>query len=76
VITIIIIIMLVSRIFGRTLLAAVRSETSSATAAAASVTRNPLQEFFEVDRSIDDDKPVVYGIKPFPCSLILFAHCH
>jgi large subunit ribosomal protein L47 len=61
VITIIIIIMLVSRIFGRTLLAAVRSETSSATAAAASVTRNPLQEFFEVDRSIDDDKPVVYG---------------
>ncbi|KAK7859101.1 39s ribosomal protein l47 [Quercus suber] len=47
--------------FGRTLFAAAKSETSNATAAAASVARNPLQEFFEADRNIDDDKPVVYG---------------
>ncbi|XP_050276859.1 uncharacterized protein LOC126718607 [Quercus robur] len=53
--------MLVSRIFGRTLFAAAKSEAYSATAAATSVARNPLQEFFEADRSIDDDKPVVYG---------------
>ncbi|KAK4568498.1 hypothetical protein RGQ29_004061 [Quercus rubra] len=53
--------MLLSRIFGRTLFAAAKSETSNATAAAASVARNPLQEFFEADRNIDDDKPVVYG---------------
>jgi len=57
----VIIIMLVSRIFGRTLFAAAKSEAYSATAAATSVARNPLQEFFEADRSIDDDKPVVYG---------------
>ncbi|KAL4639217.1 uncharacterized protein LOC142627591 [Castanea sativa] len=53
--------MLVSRIFGRTLFAAAKSETYSATAAATSVVRNPLQDFFEADRSVDDDKPVVYG---------------
>ncbi|XP_030957004.1 39S ribosomal protein L47, mitochondrial-like [Quercus lobata] len=53
--------MLVSRILGRTLFAAAKSEAYSATAAATSVARNPLQEFFEADRSIDDDKPVVYG---------------
>ncbi|KAM3706517.1 hypothetical protein ACB098_03G156000 [Castanea mollissima] len=53
--------MLVSRIFGRTLFAAAKSEMYSATAAATSVVRNPLQDFFEADRSVDDDKPVVYG---------------
>ncbi|XP_043719043.1 39S ribosomal protein L47, mitochondrial-like [Telopea speciosissima] len=57
---------------GRTLLAAAKSEASAAgvavkseaSAAAASSARtsyNPLEEFFEADRSQDDDKPVVYG---------------
>ncbi|XP_062169771.1 uncharacterized protein LOC133875607 [Alnus glutinosa] len=53
--------MFLSRIFGRTLFAAAKSETSTATAAAASAARNPLEEFFEADRSVDDDKPFVYG---------------
>ena len=69
--------MLLSRIFGRTLFAAAKSETSNATAAAASVARNPLQEFFEADRNIDDDKPVVYGmgrfLVPSFCLLIAFS---
>ncbi|KAI9074504.1 hypothetical protein K1719_043503 [Acacia pycnantha] len=56
--------MFLSRAFGRTLLAAARSETSASSAAAANASRegyNPLKEFFEADRSPDDDKPVVYG---------------
>lgn len=60
--------MFATRIFGRTLFAAARSESSSAggaaAAAAASTSRtgyNPLQEFFEADRKPDEDKPVVYG---------------
>ncbi|XP_052183489.1 uncharacterized protein LOC127795692 isoform X1 [Diospyros lotus] len=58
--------MFLSRVFGRTLLAAAKSETSAAAAAtaASSTARtgyNPLEEFFEADRSPDDDKPVVYG---------------
>ncbi|XP_028781733.1 39S ribosomal protein L47, mitochondrial isoform X2 [Neltuma alba] len=56
--------MFLSRALGRTLLAAARSETSASSAAAANAARegyNPLQEFFEADRSPDDDKPVVYG---------------
>ncbi|KGN63602.1 39S ribosomal protein L47, mitochondrial [Cucumis sativus] len=56
--------MFLTRVFGRTFLAAARSETSSATAAAAATARtgyNPLEEFFEADRSPDDGKPVVYG---------------
>lgn len=56
--------MFLSRYFGRTLLAAAKSETSAAAAAATSSVRtgyNPLEEFFELDRSKDDDKPVVYG---------------
>lgn len=56
--------MFLTRVFGRTFLAAARSETSSATGAAAATARmgyNPLEEFFEADRSPDDDKPVVYG---------------
>jgi hypothetical protein len=66
--------MFLSRIFGRTLFAAAKSETSTATAAAASAARNPLEEFFEVDRSVDDDKPVVYG-NGISFSFFLFAHC-
>ncbi|PSR95861.1 39S ribosomal protein [Actinidia chinensis var. chinensis] len=56
--------MFISRFFGRTLMSAAKSETSSAAAAAASTARtgyNPLEEFFEADRGRDDDKPVVYG---------------
>ncbi|EXC31172.1 39S ribosomal protein L47 [Morus notabilis] len=56
--------MFLSRYIGRTFLAAAKSETSVAAAAATSSVRtgyNPLEEFFEVDRSPEDDKPVVYG---------------
>ncbi|KAK2966848.1 hypothetical protein RJ640_027807 [Escallonia rubra] len=56
--------MFLTRIFGRTLFAAAKSETSGAAAAAASTARtgyNPLEEFFEADRNPDEDKPVVYG---------------
>uniref|UniRef100_A0A803QYM9 Large ribosomal subunit protein uL29m n=1 Tax=Cannabis sativa TaxID=3483 RepID=A0A803QYM9_CANSA len=56
--------MFLTRYFGRTLLAAAKSETPAAAAAAASSARteyNPLAEFFEVDRSTEDEKPVVYG---------------
>ncbi|XP_027173508.1 39S ribosomal protein L47, mitochondrial-like [Coffea eugenioides] len=55
------------RAIGRALFAAVKADTSSASsaaAAAASTARtkhNPLEDFFEADRSSDDDKPVVYG---------------
>lgn len=55
--------MFLSRVFGRALSTAAKSE-SSAAAAAASTARmghNPLEEFFETDRSPDEDKPVVYG---------------
>ncbi|XP_062116336.1 uncharacterized protein LOC133830378 [Humulus lupulus] len=57
--------MFLTRYFGRTLLAAAaKSETPAVAAAAASSARteyNPLAEFFEVDRSTEDEKPVVYG---------------
>ncbi|TKY57450.1 39S ribosomal protein L47 [Spatholobus suberectus] len=55
--------MFLSRAFGRTLLAAAARSKPYATTAAAGVKEghNPLQEFFEADRSPDDDKPVVYG---------------
>lgn len=57
--------MFLSRAFGRTLFAAARSEGSASSAAAAANAatqgHNPLQEFFEADRSPDDDKPVTYG---------------
>ncbi|XP_060204763.1 uncharacterized protein LOC132632728 [Lycium barbarum] len=57
--------MLAARLFGRTFLAAAaKSESSAAAAAASSATRealNPLEQFFEVDRTAEDDKPVVYG---------------
>ncbi|XP_059299954.1 uncharacterized protein LOC132052438 [Lycium ferocissimum] len=52
--------MLGARLFGRTLLAAAKSESSTAAAATTKVT-NPLEQFFELDRTADDDKPVVYG---------------
>ncbi|KAK3030094.1 hypothetical protein RJ639_037642 [Escallonia herrerae] len=55
--------MFLTRVFGRTLLAAAKTETSGAAAAAASAARtgyNPLEEFFEADRNPDEDKPVVY----------------
>ncbi|KAG8378971.1 hypothetical protein BUALT_Bualt07G0039900 [Buddleja alternifolia] len=55
--------MFLTRVFGRTLFAAAKSEASAAAAAAASSTirHNPLEEFFEADRNPDDEKPVVYG---------------
>ncbi|KAK3003196.1 hypothetical protein RJ639_018569 [Escallonia herrerae] len=56
--------MFLTRIFGRTLFAAAKSETSGAAAVASSTARtgyNPLEEFFEADRNPDEDKPVVYG---------------
>ena len=55
--------MFLRRICGRMLMAATKSEHPGATAAAAASTsvRNPLEEFFEADRSADDDKRVVYG---------------
>lgn len=55
--------MFMTRFIGRTLLAAAKSETHAASAAAATATsgHNPLEEFFEADRSQDEDKPIVYG---------------
>ncbi|KAK4437175.1 39S ribosomal protein L47, mitochondrial [Sesamum alatum] len=54
--------MFLTRVFGRTLFAAAKSEASAAAAAGAStIQRNPLEEFFEADRNPDDEKPVVYG---------------
>ncbi|GKA90827.1 39S ribosomal protein L47, mitochondrial [Tanacetum coccineum] len=57
-------IMFLRRVFGHTLFAAAKSETSAAGAAAASTVRtshNPLEEFFEAARNPEEDKPVVYG---------------
>ncbi|RRT85098.1 hypothetical protein BHE74_00010496 [Ensete ventricosum] len=59
--------MLVSRVLGRVLCAASKSESFATSAAAAAAdsarkAQNPLEEFFEVDRSTDEEKPVVYGI--------------
>ncbi|MED6159454.1 hypothetical protein PIB30_042528 [Stylosanthes scabra] len=60
--------MYLSRTFARTLFAAAaRSKTYSSSAAAATATdaadkpRNPLEEFFEVGRDAESDKPIVYG---------------
>ncbi|CAK9169384.1 unnamed protein product [Ilex paraguariensis] len=57
------IIMFVTRVFGRTLFAAAKSETSAAaaTTSTARTGHNSLEQFFEADRSPDEDKPVVYG---------------
>ncbi|KAH0690464.1 hypothetical protein KY289_017822 [Solanum tuberosum] len=56
-------VMLAARLFGRTFLAAAKSESSAAAAASSSAARtlNPLEQFFEVDRTPEDDKPIVYG---------------
>ncbi|CAN0841105.1 39S ribosomal protein L47, mitochondrial, partial [Linum grandiflorum] len=55
-------IMFMMRFFGRSLLASARSESSTATAATtARLGHNPLEEFFEIHRNPDEDKPVVYG---------------
>ncbi|KAK9756814.1 hypothetical protein RND81_01G122500 [Saponaria officinalis] len=50
--------MLLRRIFGRILSSAAKADHPGA--ASISV-RNPLEEFFELDRSADDDKRLVYG---------------
>ncbi|KAF6169682.1 hypothetical protein GIB67_004074 [Kingdonia uniflora] len=59
--------MLVARIFRRALLFGVaRSEYCTSTAAAGGsftstkTTHNPLEEFFELDRNLEDEKPIVY----------------
>lgn len=66
--------MFTSRVFGRALLSAVKSESSSASSAAAAaaaasatarIARNPLEQFFELDRNTEDEKPIVYGKKKF-----------
>ncbi|KAJ7945904.1 39S ribosomal protein L47, mitochondrial [Quillaja saponaria] len=53
--------MSLSRVFGRALFGSAKSESHAAYATAASSGHNPLEAFFEADRSVDDDKPVVYG---------------
>ncbi|CAN6877498.1 unnamed protein product [Brassica oleracea] len=57
--------MFLTRFIGRRFLAVAASTRSESTAAAAASTvkiaKNPLEEFFEFDRSQDEDKPVVYG---------------
>jgi large subunit ribosomal protein L47 len=59
--------MFLTRFTGRTLLAAAKSETPAASAAAAAAAtatsgHNPLKDFFEFDRSQDEDKLIVYGM--------------
>ncbi|XP_074267535.1 uncharacterized protein LOC141590926 [Silene latifolia] len=49
------------RICSRILSAAANREHPGAAAAASVGLRNPLEEFFEADRSADDDKRIVYG---------------
>ncbi|RAL51112.1 unnamed protein product [Cuscuta campestris] len=56
--------MLAVRLLRRTFLAAAKSESTgvgAAGTAARGAVQNPLEQFFEADRSVDDDKPVVYG---------------
>ncbi|KAF3780395.1 hypothetical protein EJ110_NYTH39341 [Nymphaea thermarum] len=58
-------IMLISRTlemgYGRAPFAVVKSEVSAASAASSKVAHNPLEEFFEADRSKEVDTPVFYG---------------
>ncbi|KAH9619238.1 hypothetical protein KSS87_023717 [Heliosperma pusillum] len=50
------------RICSRILSAAANAEHPGVAAAAASTSvRNPLEEFFELERTVDDDKRLVYG---------------
>ncbi|XP_073225249.1 uncharacterized protein [Cicer arietinum] len=56
--------MFLAKAFGRRFFAAAAARSkqySTTTAAAGSQGHNPLEEFFEVDRTPDDEKPVVYG---------------
>ncbi|XP_044481204.1 39S ribosomal protein L47, mitochondrial-like [Mangifera indica] len=52
--------MFMTRFIGRSFLAAAKSESSAATATMSTSGHNPLEELFEKDRSLDDQKPV-YG---------------
>jgi large subunit ribosomal protein L47 len=57
--------MFMSRILRRTLFSAAKSEASAAAAATSApvrTARNPLEEFFEVERSTEEEKPISYGI--------------
>ncbi|XP_057535120.1 uncharacterized protein LOC130813327 isoform X1 [Amaranthus tricolor] len=53
--------MYLRKICGRILSAAVKSDHGGPSAAASTSVRNPLEQFFEVDRTADDDKRLVYG---------------
>ena len=58
--------MFLYRLIGRRFFAAAANAQSSAGLAATStaaprVARNPLEEFFELDRNPEDETPVVYG---------------
>ncbi|XP_012080116.1 39S ribosomal protein L47, mitochondrial [Jatropha curcas] len=53
--------MFMTRFIGRTLFSAAKSETSAAAAATIQFARNPLEEFFEADRSQDEDNKIFYG---------------
>ncbi|KAK8953677.1 hypothetical protein KSP40_PGU007456 [Platanthera guangdongensis] len=56
--------MFMSRIFSRVLTSATRLESSAssfATSASVTTTKNPLEEFFEIERIPDDEKPIKYG---------------
>ncbi|CAG7868279.1 unnamed protein product [Brassica rapa] len=61
--------MFITRFVGRRFLAVAASARSESTTAAAASTvkiaKNPLEEFFEFDRSQDEDKPVVYASYSF-----------
>ncbi|URD89915.1 dof zinc finger protein [Musa troglodytarum] len=74
-------IMFTYRVLGRVLCAAARSESSAASSSAAAASsaasasvrkaQNPLEEFFEVDRDTDEEKPVIYGCSWKACELRL-----
>ncbi|KAH7550425.1 hypothetical protein JRO89_XS13G0189500 [Xanthoceras sorbifolium] len=65
-------VMFLTRFVGRSFWAAARSQSTAAAAAASTATsgHNPLEEFFEKDRSPDDQKPV-YGRSWKACELRL-----
>ncbi|RWW30488.1 hypothetical protein GW17_00004938 [Ensete ventricosum] len=70
-----------SRVLGRVLCAAAKSESSAAAASSAASTsvrkaQNPLEEFFEVDRSTDEEKPVIYGTIPIPSFIFRITLCY
>lgn len=66
--------MFMTRFFGRSFLAAAKSESSAASGAAATMAtsgHNPLEELFEKDRTLDDQKPV-YGTTTY---LLIVPYC-